>query len=309
MSQKLPPLAAIRVFDAAARLSSFTRAGEELGMSQAAVSYQIKVLEERVGMALFVRKARRVELTEAGAAIAPTVARAFELMGEAFGPVLDRERGNLTISSLHSFAARILVPRLGAFQLAHPQFSVRLDTSNALADFTTDGADVGVRSGLGEWPGLVAHKLIESDYAPMLSPGLAATIGGVREPADLLKLPIVDAHDIWWQNWFRMAGVPSAMEGLAQRPSTRLGVQAFEGEVALAGRGVAILTPAYFRNELADGRLIQPFGIVGRDPMAVWLVYPHSRRNLPKIKVFRDWLLTELAGERILADASSPIVT
>lgn len=297
MTQKIPPLSAVRAFEAAARHLSFTRAGDELGMTQAAVSYQIKLLEERVGMALFIRRARQVELTEAGHAIAPAVMRAFELMGEAFGPALERERGNLLISSLHSFAARILVPRLGAFQLAHPQLSVRLDTSSALANFATDGVDIGIRSGLGEWPGLASHLVMYSDYSPMLSPSLAASIGGVHKPEDLLKLPIVDATDVWWQNWFRAAGLPMAAEGLAERPTTRLGSQAFEGDVVLAGKAVSVLTPGYYRAELADGRLIQPFDIVCRDERPMWLVYPYNRRNLPKIKAFREWLLDELRGE------------
>lgn len=266
-------------------------------MTQAAVSYQIKLLEERVGMALFVRRARQVELTEAGHAIAPAVMRAFELLGEAFGPALERERGNLLISSIHSFAARILVPRLGAFQLAHPHLSVRLDTSSRLVDFIADGVDIGIRSGTGDWPGLASHLLMYSDYTPMLSPALADTIGGVRTPEDLLKLPIVDASDVWWQNWFRAAGLSTAAEGLSERPSTRLGSQAFEGDVVLAGKGVSVLTPGYYRAELADGRLIQPFDIICRDERPMWLVYPYNRRNLPKIKAFREWLLDELKAE------------
>jgi LysR family glycine cleavage system transcriptional activator len=127
----------------------------------------------------------------------------------------------------------------------------------------------------------------------VLSPRLAASIGGVNEPADLLKLPILDPGDIWWQEWFALAGLPA--EELASRPGTSMGAQAYEANAAIAGHGVAILTRALFKAELADGRLIQPFDLVGDDGHAYWLVYPTARRNVPKIRAFRDWILAEIA--------------
>ncbi|MCA0003860.1 LysR substrate-binding domain-containing protein, partial [Mesorhizobium sp. B264B2A] len=169
----------------------------------------------------------------------------------------------------------------------------RLDTSSRLTDFAREDVDLAIRSGGGKWPGLEAYKLLDADFTPMLSPKLAASIGGVKEPADLLKLPILDPGDIWWTQWFEAAGVQS--HDLAKRPGSSMGAQAYEANAAIAGHGVAILTRALFKAELADGRLIQPFDLVGDDGHAYWLVYPEARRNVPKIRAFRDWILAEIA--------------
>ncbi|MCY1292814.1 Glycine cleavage system transcriptional activator [compost metagenome] len=128
----------------------------------------------------------------------------------------------------------------------------------------------------------------------MLSPSLAASIGGVKEPADLLGLPLLDPGDPWWAKWFAAANVPA--EGLSSRPGASMGAQAYEGNAATAGQGVAILTPAFFAAELADGRLVQPFDLLCNDDHAYWLVYPETRRNSPKISAFRQWILGEIAA-------------
>lgn len=289
---QLPPLAAIRVFEAAARHLSFTAAAAELGMTQAAVSYQIKVLEERAGTPLFLRRPRQVVLTEAGQKLAPAVTQAFGLIGEAYAAVRGGADGVLNVSTLLTFAANWLAQHLGLFQLAHPALAVRVDTSNRIVDFAREDIDIAIRSGGGNWPGMETHMLFRADFTPVLSPKLAAGIGGVKEPADLLKLPILDPGDIWWKQWFEAAGVK--VDDLAERPGTSMGAQAYEANAAIAGQGVAIVTRALFKVELADGRLIQPFDIVGDDGHAYWLVYPTGRRNVPKIRVFRDWILAEV---------------
>jgi LysR family glycine cleavage system transcriptional activator len=292
----LPPLAAIRAFEAAARLSSFTRAAEELAMTQAAVSYQIKVLEDRVGQPLFVRRARQVELTETGQALSSGASDALRILAESYEQARTGGQGTLSISTVPTFAANWLALHLGAFHIAHPSIAVRLETSTHMVDFTRENIDIGIRTGgKGEWPGLASHRLFLADFTPMLSPSLAATIGGVQEPADLLKLPIMDAGDPWWTIWFDLAGI-DARENLAARTRSRLGSQAFEGRAAVAGIGVAILTRAMFVAELANGSLIQPFDIVGNDGHAYWLVYQDARRNVPKIKAFRDWMLKEVGA-------------
>lgn len=292
MSMQLPPLAAIRVFEAAARHSSFTKAAAELGMTQAAVSYQIKLLEERVGAPLFLRKPRQVVLTEAGSRLAPAVTDAFNILSEAYATARAGSGGTLCVSTLLTFASNWLARHIGSFQLRHPAIAVRLDTSNHLVDFAREEVDVGIRSGDGNWPGLVTHLLFRAQYAPMLSPMLADSIGGVKEPADLLKLRILDPSDVWWQRWFTLAGVPT--DSLEGRPDTSMGSQAYEANAAMAGQGVAILTRTFFTAELAEGRLIQPFDLLGDDRDAYWLVYPEARRNVPKIRAFRDWLLAEM---------------
>ena len=289
----LPPLPAIRVFEAVARHLSFTKAAQELGMTQAAASYQIKLLEERIGAPLFLRRPKQIELTEPGQRLAPAVSEAFAILGQAYAAARGGADGLLCVTTVLTFASNWLAQHLGSFQLAHPALAVRLDTSSRLTDFAREDVDLAIRSGDGKWPGLEAHKLLDADFTPMLSPKLAASIGGVREPADLLRLPILDPGDIWWTQWFEAAGVTG--HDLAKRPGSSMGAQAYEANAAMAGHGVAILTRALFKNEIADGRLIQPFDLVGDDGHAYWLVYPTARRNVPKIRAFRDWILAEIA--------------
>jgi len=292
----LPPLAAARAFEAAARLLSFTRAAEELAMTQAAVSYQIKVLEERVGEPLFIRRARQVELTETGRALAAGASEAFRILAESYEQARTGGQGTLSISTIPTFAANWFALHLGSFQIAHPSIAVRLRTEDRMVDLAQDSIDIGIRTGYsGTWPGLVSHRLFLADFTPMLSPSLAATIGGIGEPADLLKLPIIDAGDPWWSMWFDMAGV-DARADLSSRPHGQLGAQAFVGRAAVAGVGVAILTRAMFVPELANGSLIQPFDLVGNDGHAYWLVYQEARRNVPKVRAFRDWMLAEVGS-------------
>ena len=196
----LPPLAAIRAFEAAARLLSFTRAAEELAMTQAAVSYQIKVLEDRVGQPLFIRKARQVELTDTGRALAAGATEALRLLAETYEQARTGGQGTLAISTIPTFAANWFALHLGSFQIAHPSIAVRLETSDRMVDLAQENIDIGLRTGYaGTWPGLASHRLFAADFTPMLSPSLAATIGGVGEPADLLKLPLVDAGEKYSQ--------------------------------------------------------------------------------------------------------------
>jgi LysR family glycine cleavage system transcriptional activator len=291
MSDHLPPLAAIRVFEAASRHLSFTRAAAELGMTQAAVSYQIKLLEERVGSPLFLRRPREVVLTEAGQRLAPDISRAFDILREAFVELGQHERGTLIVNTMHTFASQWLAPRLGIFQLRHPEIAVRLETTQRLVDFTREEVDLVVRAGKGKWPGLTAIKLLDVRFTPMLSPELAASIGGIREPADILKLPLLDSQDPWWIIWLDAHGLPRDV--LATQTTPSMNLQTFDAIAAMAGQGVTLLTPAYFQQELADGRLIQPFDKVIDEGNGYWLAYPEARRNVPKIKAFREWVVEE----------------
>lgn len=296
MSDHLPPLSAIRVFEAAARHLSFTRAADELGMTQAAVSYQIKLLEERVGAPLFLRRPREVALTEAGQLLAPRLRDAFDILREAFTHLADQSEGTLTINTMHTFAANWLAPRLGSFNLAHPNIAVRLETTTRLVDFAREEVDVVVRAGKGGWPGLVAIKLLDVRFTPMLSPELAARVGGIREPADILQLPLIDHKDEWWIIWLKTHGLP--LEVLQQQTSPSLNMQTLDAEEAMAGRGVALLMPEYFTRELAQGRLVMPFERLIDEDSGYWLAYPESRRNVPKIRAFRDWIVAAAAAGR-----------
>jgi LysR family glycine cleavage system transcriptional activator len=292
MSANLPPLSAIRAFEAAARHASFTKAADELGMTQAAVSYQIKVLEERIGAPLFLRRPRQVVLTEVGERLAPAVSDAFTLITDAYAAARTGAEGLLCVTTLLTFASNWLAQHLGSFQVAHPSIAVRVDTTDRVVDFAREDVDIAIRSGQGKWPGMASHLLFKADFTPMLSPKLAESIGGVKHPADLLRLPLLDSDDRWWKDWFAVANVPT--DDIARRPGNSMGAQTYEASAAMAGHGVAILTRALFSAELADGRLIQPFDIFGVDGHSYWLVYPEARRNVPKIRAFRDWLLAEV---------------
>ncbi|MBN8807787.1 MAG: LysR family transcriptional regulator [Sphingomonas sp.] len=297
--RRLPPLAAVRVFEAAARYENFTSAAAELGMTQAAVSYQIKVLEERLGAPLFRREKRRVVLTEAGRRAAAPVTRAFDAIDAAFAAVRADDASVLNVSTTNTFANTWLVWRLGSFQMAHPEMAVRLLTNEAMADFASDEADVGIRSGRGDWEGLAAEKILAIDFTPMCSADFAER-HRLRAPYDLLRVPQLSPHDPWWAHWLREAGV-GVPDG-PPRVGVRLDSQAHEGNAAMAGQGVAMLTPFFWRNDLAQGKLIRPFDQVSTRGYAYWLVYPEARRGVAKIKRFRDWLIAELAR-----DVPSPV--
>jgi LysR family glycine cleavage system transcriptional activator len=293
--RRLPPLSAVRVFEAAARHENFTAAADELGMTQAAVSYQIKLLEERLGAPLFRREKRRVVLTDAGRRAAPQITRAFDAMDGAFGAIRAEDEAVLTISTTNTFANAFLAWRLGGFQVAHPEMAVRLLTSDSMSDFVTDELDVAIRSGLGPWQGLEAELLLPIDFTPMCSPGFLERYGPFT-PCDLLNVPQISPHDPWWPFWLREAGVdvPSG----PPRPGVRLDSQAHEGNAAMAGQGIAMLTPFFWRNDLAEGKLVQPFDQVSTRGFAYWLAYPETRRNVPKIKRFREWMIEEMGRDK-----------
>ncbi len=290
------PLNALRVFEAVARHGSFTKAGEELGMTQTAVSYQVKLLEENIGEPLFLRRPRQISLTETGERLAPQVTEAFETLQLAMAEARGETEVTLQITCLATFASQWLARKLGLFQLAHPNIAARMNTSDTLVDLGREAFDIGIRSGTGEWPGLRAEKLMDVYFTPMLSPALAGTIGGVHEPADLLKLRIFDTTDPWWHQWLEAAGVPAS--NLKPRADSYYGAQAFEASAAVAGQGVAILTPDFYPEELASGKLIRPFELQCSDGRGYWLAYTENRRNVPKIKAFRNWILNEMHGTK-----------
>jgi LysR family glycine cleavage system transcriptional activator len=291
LSRQLP-LNALRVFEAVAQRLSFTKAADELGMTQTAVSYQVKLLEDTLGEQLFVRQPRRVSLTETGARLQPKLTEAFALIHEALAAAKSVADDTLVINTTATFASHWLARRIGNFQLGAPNIAVRLVTTSSLTDFAVDPSDVAIRFGGGVWPGLVSHHLMDIDFAPMLSPELLSWVGKLDEPRDLLRCKIIDPGDPWWRKWFDAAGVPDA--DLDGRPRNLFGSQTLEASSALAGHGVAILTPAFYREELSSGRLIMPFPIVGNENTGYWLTYPESRRNAPKIKAFRDWLIRDI---------------
>ena len=290
----LLPLSAIRVFEAAARLLSFTKAAAELGMTQSAVSFQIKLLEERLGAPLFLRRPRALALSEAGQWLAPRTSEAFDLLRDAYSRFGEREQATLVVNTMHTFAAQWLAPRLGVYQLMHPKTAVQLETTQRVVDFAREEVDVVIRSGKGKWPGLLAYKLIDVRYTLMVSPALARKVGGLKTPEDMFKIDLLDPHDEWWIDWMKACGQPMQKLKMDLAP---IGLQTITASAAVAGRGGALLVREFFDQEIKDGRLIQPFDILVDTETAYWLAFPEGRRNVPKIKAFRDWILGEI-GER-----------
>ena len=304
--RRLPPLAAIRAFEAAARHESFTAAAAELGLTQAAVSYQVKALEERLGAPLFLRERGRARLTPLGLRLLPTLSQAFDSIEAAFASHREEDETLLTVTTTHTFANTWLAWRLGAFQMEHPDLAVRMTTSNELCDLRAGDADIAIRAGTGGWEGLEHHRLFESSFTPMASPQCLAEaerkLGRKLEPADLPDQNRIGPSDDWWQQWFADNGVP-ADESVFRKAGIRLDNQANEGHAAMGGQGFALLTPLLWKGDVAAGRLAVPFpDRVSNRGWAYWLLYPSDRRLTPKVKRFKEWMLAEMA--RAVEDAN-----
>lgn len=290
--RRLPPLSAVRVFEAAARHENFTAAAGELGMTQAAVSHQIRVLEDRLGQKLFRRERQRVILTEAGRRAALRAGRGLDEIEAAFSELRAEDDGALTISTTVTFANTWLAWRLGRFQVSHPDIAVRLSADNSLTDFAAGQIDVAIRLGDGNWPELATHRLVNVDFTPMCSPAFLAAQGGTIGLEDLPRLPLISPAEPSWTQWLHDAGLsPGAVGPLS---GVHLDTQANEGHAAMAGQGIAILTPFLWRQDMADGRLTQLFRQTSTLGQAFWLVYPEHRRRSPKIRRFREWLEAEV---------------
>jgi LysR family glycine cleavage system transcriptional activator len=296
----LPPLSAVRVFEAAARLENFTAAAEELGMTQAAVSYQVKLLEERLGISLFHRSGRRVLLTERARLLSPVVTRAFDEMRAGFAAVKGEDASVLTISCTHSFAHLWLAPRIGAFQVMQPGLAVRIQASDLLVDFARDGVDVAVRGGRGGWPDLDARLLTHNRLAPLCSPAYLERHGPIADAAALRAMPRLTPDDMWWHEWFAAMGLEN--DGAGRPNSIALDSQVLEGRAALAGQGIAILNLYLWRQEVEAGLLVEAVPSYVRERASYWVVCPVHARNSPKIKAFRDWIVAAFAA----AHASDP---
>ncbi|WP_375196687.1 LysR substrate-binding domain-containing protein [Sphingobium sp.] len=298
MSQ-LPPLSAVRVFEAAARLENFTAAAQELGMTQAAVSYQVKLLEERLGLILFQRAGRKVALTDKGREIAPVLTRAFDQMRQGFAALTQGHSTVLTISCSNSFAHLWLAPRIGAFQMRQPGLAVRIDATDRVVDFARDGVDVAVRGGQGDWPGVEAKLLTHNRLAPLCSPGWLAKNGPVADARALHAMPRLSPDDMWWHEWFAAMAVEG--DGDALPPGIALDSQVMEGRAAMAGQGVAIVNLFLWKAEVEAGLLVEAVPSYVQERASYWVAYPPHARNAPKVKAFRDWICAEFARE-IAAD-------
>lgn len=298
----LPPLATIRVFEAAARHENFTAAAAELAITQAAVSYQVNLLEKRLGVLLFHRQGKRVALSDTGRRLAGKLTGAFAVMEAAFDVIRTDNAAVLSISTTVTFANAWFAWRLGSFQMANPGLGVRLHADDAMVDFARDDVDVAVRSGAGHWPGVASELLFKISYTPVCSPAFLAAHGGRLAPDDLLRLPLISPQDPGWLQWLRATGV-EVPDGLL-RHGVNMDSQAHCGNAAIAGQGIALLTPFFWRTDIAEGRLTRLFAQEIDDGFGYWLTYADYRRNLPKVRRFREWLLEEIARDKAILAGS-----
>ena len=292
MANRLPPLNALRAFEAAARQMSFTKAAEELFVTQAAVSHQIKTLEEWLGLKLFRRLNRRLLLTDEGQAYMGPIRDALDSIASATDALRRSDsEGLLTVSAMTSFAATWLLPRISKFGRLHPEIDIRVDVREELTDFVRDGVDVALRYGDGDYPDLSCDWLMAEEAFPVCSPLLADSGSHpLRTPEDLRHHTLIhDFAEDLWDNWLQLAGVKGVNTG--HGPSFNLLNLAIDA--AIAGEGVALGRRAIVAGALADGRLVQPFDLVMPSDNAYYFVCPKEIAARPKIAVFRDWLIEE----------------
>jgi len=277
------PLNALRAFESAARHLSFTRAADELCVTQTAVSHQVKGLEERLGVALFRRSSRGLKLTDEGVALAPTLFEAFGAIDRLFEQFeAGGVREVLTVSAVGTFVVGALLERLPGFRAAHPLVDLRILTNNNKVDVVAEGLDYAIRFGDGAWHGCDAEPICEAPMSPLCAPQLAQQL---REPADLLRAPLLRSYRPQdWLSWFKSAGLEAVKLRGPLFDSSLIMAQA-----AIRGEGVALAPYDLFRRELDGGQLVRPFSI-DANVGGYWLTWLKSRTPSAAMRAFRDWL-------------------
>ena len=303
MSKSLPPLSALRAFEAVARRASFSRAAEELNVTPGAVSQQVRLLEELLGHSLFVRNRRSVGATEAATRMLPDIQAGLEALARATSRsrIAAAAERTLTISVAPSFASKWLLPRLRDFSDHYPDIDLRISATVSLADFRHDGVDLAIRLGHGSYAGLKAEPLFAEKLAPLCSPDLLKTKGQLRKPDDLRKFRLLHDTSIpgeseqgSWERWLNLAGATQvdAHRG-AKFSLAELALQA-----AIDGAGVVLGRMVLAEADLAAGRLVRPFKAVLPLDVSYFLVMEKTSVKRKEIQCFRDWLFGHLQQSR-----------
>ena len=289
MSRTPIPLNALRAFEAAARHRSFTRAAEELCVTQAAISHQVKGLEARLGVSLFRRSNRGLQLTDEGLALAPTLFEAFGAIDRLFGQFESGAQEVLTVSAVGTFVLGALLERLPAFRAAHPRIDLRLLTNNNKVDLVAEGLDYAIRFGDGAWQGAEAELVLRAPLSPLCTQAMASRL---HEPSDLLRVPLLRSFRPQdWLAWFRAAGLEHAPVRGPLFDSSLIMVQA-----AMRGEGVALAPHGLFRREIEGGQIVRPFAI-DVEVDGYWLTRLKSRAPTPAMRAFRAWILDAMATD------------
>lgn len=302
MARRLPPLNGLKAFEAAARSESFTRAAEELNVTQGAISHQVKALEDRLGLKLFHRERQRLILTEAGRDYLAVIRDALDQIAVGTERLLQRKGGVLTVSTSPDFAAKWLVNRLSRLSEKHPDVDLRVSATSYYVDFARDDVDIAIRHGDGNWPGLDVQRLCSERLFPVCSPKLVAGRNRITKTADLLKFPLLRIEDAKnWTRLFKAAGVRVAVG-----PGPVLNGASMLIDAAIDGQGIALARTALAARDLINGRLVRPVDVSLRMANTYWIVCPKSVSSMPKIATFRNWVLAEAAEDTRRLKALAP---
>ncbi len=294
------PLKSLRFFESAARNLSFKLAAEELNVTPAAVGKQIKTLEEYLGIPLFVRMTRAIALTAEGQVVFPGVRDALNKIETTFDQLQRRDDDRiLSVTTVHSFAAKWLFPRLGKFSLKHPDIDVRLTATRQVMDFSRDQVDIAIRIAPQEpkSPHLETVRLFGESFLPVSAPELLQKGPELKKPSDLRNHTLIHDdtmavyQDCNWSDWLRAFDVADidTSRGPRFNPST-MPIQA-----AINGLGVALARKSLVRDDLEQGKLVAPFEMEMPSKVAYYLLYPREYSEFDKIQKFRDWVLEEVA--------------
>ena len=298
MLRRLPSLNALKAFEAAARHESFTRAAEELFVTQGAVSHQVKSLESELGFKLFNRERQRLVITRAGREYLHVIRDAFDRIALGTARLTQRQKsGVLTVSTSPDFAAKWLVHRLGRFSELHPDIDLRVSATMHHVDFAREDVDMSVRHGTGEanWNGLDGVRLATEVLFPVCSPHLLAGRGRRQTASVVLELPLLHLDDhSGWTRWLTAAEVRSVepLQGLVMNRASMV------IDAAVNGQGIALARTTLAAWDLINQRLVAPFAESLPLSSAYWIVAPQATAQLPKIVTFRNWLLAEAADDR-----------
>lgn len=299
MNRRIYPLNALRAFEASARHLSFVMAAEELSVTPAAISHQIKKLEEYLGILLFRRRSRSLVLVEAGQLLAKELRTVFLNLDKAMERVTDSDGdGFLTLTVAPTFAAMWLIPRLQKFYSLHPDTDVRISTSLGLVDFQRDDFDAAIRLGHGEWFGLEAIKLFDESVMPMCSPRLLEGPDAIKKPEDLKKHVLLHNHSMdydpsspTWETWLKATGT----NGVDASRGMHFSLPDHGLQAAIDGGGVVLGWRFLSAKDVVAGRVVELFDFALPLESTFYLVYPEAQSQRPNIKTLRDWLLQEIA--------------
>ncbi len=298
MARRIYPLNALRAFEASARHLSFVKAAAELSVTPAAVSHQVKRLEEYLGLPLFRRRSRGLVLVESGQLLLADLREIFLSLDNAMERVIGSDsRGSLTLSVAPTFAVMWLIPRLQKFYALHPEIDVRISTSLGLVDFQRDDYDAAIRLGSGEWFGLESIKLFDETVTPMCSPGFLEGPNALKTPSDLSKHVLLHNHSMdydpdapTWESWLVAAGA----QGVDASRGTHFSLPDHGLQASIDGAGVVLGWRSLATDDLAAGRVVEPFDLVLPLGSSFYLAYPEAHTHRPNISAFRDWLLQEV---------------